>query len=241
MLVHTAGCILNRKMKKLLLIFFIVNLHAEESNFYQSISKRNAFNLTNEAAKPIVLPPTTQITRPNVFLTGITRLNGITKIHLVLKKAGEADKFVSLATNERQYEVELKKIYKNSALISNNGSEQLMSFKNNGLPTIIKKLPTPTKKTSSSRDKKEEKKSSKSAKSISKSPNIIKVPSRQPKIDPRIIQKGLEYIDRIEDQDKKEYILKRLENLQSGQDSIKKDVKNNEIRRQYDERRKRDK
>lgn len=228
-------------MKKLLLIFFIVNLHAEEPNFYQSISKRNAFNLANEAARPIILPPVSQIIKPDVFLTGITRLNGVRKIHLVLKNAGQPDKFVSLATNEKQYQVELKKIYKNSALISNNGSEQLMSFKNNGLPTIIKKLPIPSKKTSSSRDKKEEKKSSKTTKPISQKPNVVKVPSRRPKIDPRIIQKGLEYIERIEDQDKKEYILKRLENLQSGQDSIKNEVKNNEIRRQYDERRKKDK
>ena len=115
-----------------------------------------------------------------------------------------------------------------------------MSFKNNGLPTIIQKLPT-IKKTSSSKDKKEEKKSSKTTKLVSPSPNIVKVPSRRPKVDPRIIQKGLEYIDRIEDKEKKEYILKRLERLQSGQDSIKRDVKDNEIRRQYDERRNRDK
>ena len=227
-------------MKKLLLIFFVVSLRAEETNLYQSISKRNAFNLTNEPAKAFVLPPITQITRSNVFLTGITRLNGDRKVHLVLKNAGQPDKFISLATNEKQYEVELKKIYKNSALISNNGSRQLMSFKNNGLPTIIQKLPT-IKKTSSSKDKKEEKKSSKTTKLVSPSPNVVKVPSRRPKVDPRIIQKGLEYIDRIEDKEKKEYILKRLERLQSGQDSIKRDVKDNEIRRQYDERRKRDK
>jgi type II secretory pathway component PulC len=196
--------------------------------------------LANEPVKAFTLPPATQITRPNVFLTGITRLNGVRKVHLVLKNAGQPDKFISLATNEKQYEVELKKIYKNSALISNNGSRQLMSFKNNGLPTIIQKLPA-IKKTSSSKDKKEEKKSSKTTKLASPSPNIVKVPSRRPKVDPRIIQKGLEYIDRIEDKEKKEYILKRLERLQSGQDSIKRDVKDNEIRRQYDERRKRDK
>ena len=184
-------------MKKLLLIFFVVGLRAEEANLYQSISKRNAFNLANEPVKAFTLPPATQITRPNVFLTGITRLNGVRKVHLVLKNAGQPDKFISLATNEKQYEVELKKIYKNSALISNNGSRQLMSFKNNGLPTIIQKLPA-IKKTSSSKDKKEEKKSSKTTKLVSPSPNVVKVPSRRPKVDPRIIQKGLEYIDRIE-------------------------------------------
>jgi len=136
---HTVGCILSKKkMKKLLLIFFAVSLHAGETNIYQSITKRNAFELTSETPRPI-LPPVSEILRPSVFLTGITRFNGIRKIHLVLRKAGEPDKFVSLAINEKQHNVELKKIYKNSALISNNESEQLMSFKNNGLPTIITK------------------------------------------------------------------------------------------------------
>ena len=91
-----------------------------------------------------------------------------------------------------------------------------------GSPTIVKK--------------KDKKKSVKITPATNQ-PNVVKVPSRRPQIDPRIVQKGLEYIDRIEDKEKKEYILKRLEQLQSGQDSIKTDVKNNEQRRQYDERR----
>ena len=151
---HTVGCILSKKkMKKLLLIFFAVSLHAGETNIYQSITKRNAFELTSEPRRHI-LPPVSE------FLTGITRFNGIRKIHLVLRKAGEPDKFVSLAINEKQHNVELKKIYKNSALISNNESEQLMSFKNNGLPTIITK-PQSIKKESSSKYSKDKKESSK--------------------------------------------------------------------------------
>ena len=67
---------------------------------------------------------------------------------------------------------------------------------------------------------------------------MIKVPSRRPKIDPKIIQKGLEYIDRIDDKEKREYILKRLEGLQSGQSSLNRKIDTNERRRQYDERKK---
>ena len=230
-------------MKKLLLIFFAVSLHAGETNIYQSITKRNAFELTSETPRPI-LPPVSEILRPSVFLTGITRFNGIRKIHLVLRKAGEPDKFVSLAINEKQHNVELKKIYKNSALISNNESEQLMSFKNNGLPTIITKPQSIKKESSSkySKDKKESsKKETKRTTSSPPKPHVAQVPSRRPKIDPRIIEKGLEYLSRSEDSEKKEYIMKRLESLQSGQSTIKSDIDKNERRRQYDEQRKRNK
>ena len=71
-------------------------------------------------------------------------------------------------------------------------------------------------------------------------PNVITVPSRQPKVDPRIIQRGLEYLDKVEDKEKREYILQRLERLQSGQENIDRKIESNERRRQYDER-KRDK
>lgn len=230
-------------MKKLLLIFFVVSLHAGETNIYQSITKRNAFELTSETPR-LILPPVSEILRPSVFLTGMTRFNGVRKIHLVLRKAGESDKFASLAINEKQYNVELKKIYKNSALISNNGNEQFISFENNGLPTVVTK-PQPTKKETSSkysRDKKgSSKKEEKKSAPTSPKPHVVQVPSRRPKIDPRIIEKGLEYLSRAEDSEKKEYIMKRLESLQSGQSTIKSDIDKNERRRQYDEWRKREK
>ena len=128
-----------------IIVFFAIftHLYSEETNEYQRISQRNAFELTTEIPKPI-LPPVSEILKPNVFLTGMTRFNGIKKIHLVLRKTGEPDKFVSLAVNEKQHNIELKKIYINSALISDNGNERLMSFELNGLPTIITK-PQPTK------------------------------------------------------------------------------------------------
>ena len=229
-----------------IIVFFAIftHLYSEETNEYQRISQRNAFELTTEIPKPI-LPPVSEILKPNVFLTGMTRFNGIKKIHLVLRKTGEPDKFVSLAVNEKQHNIELKKIYINSALISDNGNERLMSFELNGLPTIITK-PQPTKKEPSSRysrDRRESstKKEEKRPAPTSPKPNIVQVPSRRPKIDPRIIEKGLEYLSRTEDSEKKEYIMKRLESLQSGQSTIKSDIDRNERRRQYDEWRKRDK
>ena len=99
-----------------------------------------------------------------------------------------------------------------------------MSFENNGLPTIVKKSPAPTKESSSrsrslSRDKKDDKKD------VSKStpapqPNIVKVPSRSRKIDPRMqqmLERGLEYVSKIEDPEKRNAILERIEKYQNGE------------------------
>ena len=139
-------------MKKLILLFFAVGLQAGETNVYESIVKRNAFDLTAEQPIP-VLPPAAEILKSNVYLTGLTHFKGVRKVHLVLKRAGEPDKFVSLATDEKRYNVELKKINNNTILISNNGQDQLVSFENNSLPTTIIKTapPTPPKKESSER------------------------------------------------------------------------------------------
>ena len=144
-------------MKNLVIfLLFVVSLHGAD-NTYSSIAKRNAFELTSE--KPIaILPPVREILAPSIFLTGITRWKGTNKVHLVLRKAGESDKFVSLGINEKQYNIELKKVLEDSVLIETNGSNKLLSFETNGLPTIVTKAPV-VKKTSSSsrysRDKKE--------------------------------------------------------------------------------------
>ena len=209
-------------------------------NPYSTITERNAFELTSKEPAPI-LPPIEEILAPNIFLTGITRWKGTNKVHLVLRKAGETDKFVSLGKNERQYNVELKKVLEDSVLIETNGSNKLLSFKTNGLPTIATKAPVAKKTSSSSRYsrdkkevKKEEKKSSPSVKA-----QVVTVPSRRSQVDPRIIEKGLEYLSRMEEGEKRDYLLKRMESLQSGQRQIKSDIDQNERRRQYDEWKKR--
>jgi type II secretory pathway component PulC len=135
-------------MKNLVIfLLFAVSLRGAD-NTYSNITKRNAFELTGE--KPIaILPPVREILAPSIFLTGITRWKGTNKVHLVLRKAGESDKFVSLRINEKQYNVELKKVLEDSVLIEANGSNKLLSFKTNGLPTIVTKAPA-AKKTSQS-------------------------------------------------------------------------------------------
>ena len=142
--------------------------------------------------------------------------------------------------NEKQYDVELKKILEDSALVSTNGDEQLLNFETNSLPTIVTKAAAAKKTSSSSRysrDKKEEKKSSPRP----PKPQVVTVPSRRPQVDPKIIEKGLEYLSKMEEGDKRDYLLKRMESLQSGQHQIKSDIDHNERRRQYDEYRRRSK
>ena len=147
-------------MKKLILFFFAVSLQAGETNIYESIVKRNAFDLTAELPTP-VLPPAAEILKSNVYLTGLTHFKGVRKVHLVLRRAGEPDKFVSLAIDGKQYDIELKKISNNTVLISNNGQDELLSFENNGLPTIITKAAPPKKESSSSRYSRDRRESSK--------------------------------------------------------------------------------
>ena len=50
------------------LFSLIASLNGQETNVYESIVKRNAFNLTEEAPMKI-LPPVSEILAPNVYLT----------------------------------------------------------------------------------------------------------------------------------------------------------------------------
>ena len=230
--------------KAIIILYFLGTtnpLEGQGANPYLKIAERNAFDLTAGQPKPI-LPPAAEILKPNLYLTGITRFKGVRKVHLVLKRAGEPNKFVSLAINTKQYNIELKKINKNTVLISNNGHNELLSFENNSLPTIISKAAPPKRESSSksSRDRKESsKKQEKKSTPAPARPHIVQVPSRRSQIDPRIIEKGLEYLSKTDDQEKREHIVERLESLQSGQHEIKSDMNQNERRRQYDEWKKR--
>ena len=223
----------------LIFLLLIVPLYGVD-NPYSPITERNAFELTSKKPAP-KLPPIENILAPSVFLTGITRWKGTNKVHLVLRKAGESDKFVSLGVNEKQYNIELKKVLKDSVLIETNGNNKLLSFETNGLPTIVTKAPAAKKTSSSSRysrDKKEVKKEEKKSAPSVKA-RVVTVPSRRAQVDPRIIEKGLEYLSRMEEGEKRDYLLKRMESLQSGQHQIKSDIDQNERRRQYDEWKKR--
>ena len=231
-------------MKQFLIFLFLTSSLYGADNPYSPITERNAFELTTKEPAPI-LPPIEKILPPNVFLTGITRWKGTNKVHLVIRKVGEPDKFVSLRANERKYNIELKKILKDSVMITASGHNQLLNFKTNSLPTIVTKASTAKKTSSSSRysrDKKEDKKEEKKSSPPSIKAQVVTVPSRRPQVDPRIIEKGLEYLSRMEEGEKRDYLLKRMESLQSAQRQLKTDIDQNERRRQYDEyRRRRDK
>ena len=146
----------NFKMMKPILILLALALSAYAESPYEAITERNAFDLTDKEPAPIH-PPVKKILAPSVFLTGITNIGGIKKVHFVLRKAGDPDKFVSLATNENQYNIELKKILNDSAYISNNGETNLLNFKTNSLPTMITKAPPKLMSRSSSSKGKESK------------------------------------------------------------------------------------
>jgi hypothetical protein len=144
----------SRVLLILMLAVGCVSLDSGETNIYQSITKRNAFDLT-DSLPVLTLPPATNILSPSVFLTGISRLNGVRKVHLVLKKRGELNKYVSLATDQKQYNIKLNKIFNYSVEITNNGVPTLLSFEKNGLPTTITKPAVkPTERSRYSRESK---------------------------------------------------------------------------------------
>lgn len=212
----------------------IIALNGQGTNTYSSIVNRNAFNLTEEK-EASVLPPATNILSGDIYLTGITKLNNVQRVHLVVKRLGASDKYVSLLEKQIKEGVRLERIGLNNAFISDNGRYKLLSFKKHALPSIVSKSSMP-KIMQRGDDKKNSKKE---LRKLEPRASIVKVPSRRPTIDPKIIEKGLEYISRSEDNEKRDYIMKRLESLQSGQSNIKSDIDQNERRRQYDEWKKR--
>ena len=146
-----------------------------------------------------------------------------------------AKKYLTISTTQRTDSgVSLLNVANGLVKVNNNGTIETLSFATHKLPTVVT-LPA-LKATPTIVKKKDDKSKLVKTTSTTPKPNIIAVPSRRPKIDPRIIQKGLEYIDRIDDKEKREYILQRLERLQSGQEKIGRKIETNEKRRQYDER-----
>jgi len=228
-------------MKKLLILLFATSMFAEE-NRYNAINKRNAFDLTSETLPPVSEILQVETPKVELFLTGVTRWRGVTKAHLYSKDL--PSKYLSLKAGEQSGPIKVLAISKDAVRIVNSGTEQVLTFASNRLKTTIisvKGKPTVVKESSkeSSRSRSSKDKESKKPTVTAPRPSVVKVPSRQPKIDPRIIERGLEYLNKMEDGDKRDYLLKRIESLQSGQYQIKSDIDQNERRRQYDEWRKR--
>lgn len=220
-------------MKILIPLFFVSSLFAQE-NPYDTIVNRNAFTLLKEAPAKVELPKLLEKPPIKLNLTGIITRRGVTSVYLFSKDIPK--RFLKLSTKRRTDSgVTLLSVEKGLVEVNNNGVTELLSFETHKLPSVIT-LPKLNIKPTIVKKKDSKDKSVKAASSNPKA-NIVTVPSRRPKVDPRIIQKGLEYIDKIDDKEKREYILNRLERLQSGQEKIDRKIDSNERKRQYDERR----
>ena len=228
-------------MKSLFILLFSVTVVATE-NPYSSISKRNAFELTEGLPPASEILNKIEIPKIKLFLTGVTRLRGETKAHMYSKDL--PNKYLSLRVGEQSGPVRVLSISRDVVKVVNDGDEETLSFLDNSLPniftgtkgkaTVVKKDSKESSRSRSSRDR-ESKKSSSSP----STPNVVTVPSRRSQVDPKIIERSLEYLSKMEDGDKRDYLLKRVESLQSGQHQIKSNIDQNERRRRYDEWRKR--
>ena len=228
--------ILLRTMKKLIPLIFVSSLFAQE-NPYDTIVKRNAFTLLKEAPVKVQVPKILEQPPVKLNLTGIIVSRGVTNVYMFSKDVPK--RFLKISTKRRTDSgITLLSVERGLVKVDNNGVRELLSFDTHKLPSVITLPRLNTKPTIVK--KKDDKSKSVKIMPASPKPNVITVPSRQPKVDPRIIQRGLEYLDKVEDKEKREYILQRLERLQSGQENIDRKIESNERRRQYDER-KRDK
>jgi len=212
-------------MRYLIFVLLSVSMVFGE-NRYNGIVERNAFELTGK--KPTTALPTAPMALPDVYLTGIVRKNTIHTAHMVIKDKTQ-NKFLGLSEGERKYGVEVMKIAKDTVFISHNGLLRELTFQQNSFPSTVTKIAIK----SNTKDKREERegrgRSTNSPQKASRAPSrslgpqVVTVPSRRPKIDPRLIEKGLEYLSKTEDNEKREYLLKRLESLQSGQSKINRE------------------
>jgi len=220
-------------MKILILILLAPALYAQTTR-YDQIVERNAFSLLDKPPAKVELPKLLEQPPIKLNLTGIITRRGVTSVYLFSKDIPK--RFLTLSTKMRTDSgVTLLSVEKGLVEVNNNGVTELLSFETHKLPSVIT-LPKLNTKPTIIKKKDSKDKSVKAASSNPKA-NIVTVPSRRPKVDPRIIQKGLEYIDKIDDKEKREYILNRLERLQSGQEKIDRKIDSNERKRQYDERR----
>ena len=219
-------------MKKLLIFLLAPTLYAQTTR-YDEIVERNAFLLLDKPPAKVELPKLLKKPPVKLNLTGIITKRGVTSVYLFSKDIPK--RFLTLSTKRRTDSgVTLLSVEKGLVEVDNNGVTELLSFNTHKLPSIVT-LPKLNAKPTVIK-KKDDKSKSVEIMPAAPKPNVVTVPSRRPKVDPRIIQRGLEYLDKVEDKEKREYILQRLEGLQSGQQKIDRKIETNEKRRQYDER-----
>ena len=200
------------------LLFFLLCSSVIASDKYNSITKRNAFSLVDSAPQAITLPPITIVPVVKLNLTGIIARRGVTNVYLFSKDIPK--RFLTLSTKRRTDSgVTLLSVDDGIVEVSNNGTVELLSFDTHKLPSVVtlpalKATPTVVKK----KDSKD--KSIKNTPAAPR-PNVVKVPSRSRGeiTDPRMqsmMERGLEYLNKIDDPKKKEAMLERLEKFQRG-------------------------
>ena len=186
------------KMKKLIPLFFASSLFAQE-NPYDTIVKRNAFTLLKDEPAKVELPKLLEQPPIKLNLTGIIVRIGVTNVYLFSKDIPK--RFLTLSSKRRTDSgVTLLNVEKGLVEVNNNGVTELLSFETHKLPSVIT-LPKLNIKPIIIKKKDDKGKSVKTASPTPKA-NIVTVPSRRPKIDPKIIQRGLEYLDKVEDKEK---------------------------------------
>ena len=124
-------------------------------NPYQTISKRNAFDLTGEpppAPKAAPEPPKSE----EVKLTGIYRHDGVERAALALidsKKKAEPPNYLQLAAGEKKDGIEIVSIDKatGKVTIREYGELRSLTFKEDAFKTSVSKAPRTSSKSSSSR------------------------------------------------------------------------------------------
>tara|TARA_R110002051_G_scaffold247295_1_gene306878 strand:- start:190 stop:669 length:480 start_codon:yes stop_codon:yes gene_type:complete len=139
-------------MKRLVILLFSVAVVAEE-NPYSSISKRNAFKLTEGLPPASTILDMIETPRVQLFLTGVTRLRGETKAHMYSKDLPH--KYLSLKVGEQSGPVRVLSISKDVVKVVNDGNEETLSFAFNSLKTTVvstKGKPTAVKKDDSKED-----------------------------------------------------------------------------------------
>ena len=220
-----------------IMYFHLINYAYPADSPYGGIVERNAFELTE------ALPPASEILalveKPPVmklYLTGIMNYQNMTNVYLFSKELPK--RFMTLSRQKPSDSgVTLINVSGDLVEVNNNGVKELLSFSTHKLPNIIGPSPVGNRPTIIKKDdkKKSDKKDYKKS-TTQKAPSVIRqVPSRRSQVDPRIIEKSLEYLSRMEDGEKKDALLERIEKLQTGQHNIKTDIDRNERRRQYDE------
>ena len=202
-------------MRYLVILLFSLTAIASE-NDYSTINKRNAFGLASEST--VTLPPATPLViKPPVALnlTGIITRRGLTNVYLYSKDLPR--RFLTLNTNTPAIDgVELISVNKGVVTVLNNGVKEQLTFETHKLPGIVTIAPT-DKKPTIVKNKKE---GTVSIKPVPSKPNVITIPSTRKTItDPRMqkmMEKGLEYVSKLEDSEKREAILDRIEKFQRG-------------------------